>query len=410
MRPSGPVIVLALLMFLASGTARAQDKVGDGLLPEPAKITRAIEFFDERVAARTERDGFYLDLGNMITGAGFITAGPGYRHHLLGGRAVFRTSAVLSMRLYTAAHATFELPRVGSDRLKIGAQTLWQDAMRVNFFGLGTDSLQSTRSGYRLQSNDVVGYAVYGPRALSVTARAGYLQPVHVLETAGPDPQYPNAQEIFTDSTAPGLETASSFIHGDVAVAADRRDYPGRPTRGGLYQASWSVYGDQGKAQRNFQRFDIDVSQFVPVLSSNWVIALRGQASLSAVPDDGPEMPFYLMPNLGGRNLRGYSDFRFHDRNLQAYSIESRVALFDHVDTAVFADLGNVAHEASQLQLSNLKRSYGVGIRIHNNKRTIVRFDVAHSIEGWHFIFKLNDPFGRVSQNAGRPPVIPFVP
>jgi outer membrane protein assembly factor BamA len=139
------------------------------------------------------------------------------------------------------------------------------------------------------------------------------------------------------------------------------------------------------------------------------VIALRGQASLSVVPD-GQEMPFYLMPNLGGRNLRGYSDFRFHDRNLQAYSIESRLALFDHVDTAVFADFGNVAHDASQLRLSDLKRSYGAGIRIHNNKTTMVRFDVAHSIEGWHFIFKLNDPFGRVSQVAGRPPVIPFIP
>jgi hypothetical protein len=56
--------------------------------------------FDERVSARTERDGFYLDLGNMITGAGFITAGPGYRHHLFGGRAMFGTSAVVSVRLY----------------------------------------------------------------------------------------------------------------------------------------------------------------------------------------------------------------------------------------------------------------------------------------------------------------------
>src|SRR4029077_20352553 len=124
-----------------------------------------------------------------------------------------------------------------------------------------------------------------------------------------------------------------------------------------------------------------EVSQFVPVLSSNWVIAVRGQASLSVVPD-GPDIPFYLVPYLGGRNLRGYSEFRFHDRNLQAYSIESRFALFDHMDTAVFADFGNVAHEAPQLQLSNLKRSYGVGIRLHNNKRTIVRFDVAHSVEG----------------------------
>jgi outer membrane protein assembly factor BamA len=116
------------------------------------------------------------------------------------------------------------------------------------------------------------------------------------------------------------------------------------------------------------------------------------------------------MPNLGGRNLRGYRDYRFHDRNMQAYSIESRWALFDHVDTALFVDLGNVAPTPGGLFSQPLKRSYGAGIRLHNNRSTIARFDIARGVEGWHFIFKLNDPFRRSSQVAGRPPIIPFVP
>ena len=37
-------------------------------------------------------------------------------------------------------------------------------------------------------------------------------------------------------------------------------------------------------------------------------------------------MPFYLLPGLGGHNtLRGYADYRFHDRHLLAGTIESPV-------------------------------------------------------------------------------------
>jgi hypothetical protein len=73
----------------------------------------------------------------------------------------------------------------------------------------------------------------------------------------------------------------------------------------------------------------------------------------------------------------------------------------------VFADGGNVGARLSNLNLD--KRSYGVGWRIHSREATFARFDVAHGAEGWHFLFRMNDPLG-LSRLTRRLAPVPFVP
>ena len=108
-----------------------------------------------------------------------------------------------------------------------------------------------------------------------------------------------------------------------------------------------------------------------------------------------------MMPNLGGRNSRGFSDYRFSDRNMQSYTVESRWRVFSHLDAAAFVDAGSVAPTIRQLKLSDLKPSYGVGIRLHNDKVTMARLDFGHSVEGWHIFFRMNEPFRRTTQTNG---------
>ena len=115
-----------------------------------------------------------------------------------------------------------------------------------------------------------------------------------------------------------------------------------------------------------------------------------------------------MLPSLGGGNtLRGYHDYRFHDRDLLVVNAESRWALFTHVDAAAFVDAGNVAARVSDLNLD--KTSYGGGLRVHSRSATFARLDVAHSREGWLVFLKLSDPF-RLNRRALRSTVIPFVP
>jgi hypothetical protein len=111
---------------------------------------------------------------------------------------------------------------------------------------------------------------------------------------------------------------------------------------------------------------------------------------------------------LGGNStLRGYNDYRFHDRNLALVNTELRVAIFEHVDAVGLFEAGNVAARFADLNLK--KTSYGVGVRVHTDSATFARFDVAHSAEGWHAVFRMNDPF-RLSRFNKRTAQVPFAP
>jgi outer membrane protein assembly factor BamA len=118
--------------------------------------------------------------------------------------------------------------------------------------------------------------------------------------------------------------------------------------------------------------------------------------------------PFYLLPSLGGSNtLRSYADYRFHDRHLALSTAEARVALFTHVDAAAFFDAGNVAAQFKDLNLE--KTSIGIGLRLHSDRATLGRFDVAHGAEGWRFLVRMNDPL-HLSRVGRRTAAAPFVP
>src|SRR5262245_48720439 len=127
-----------------------------GLFDEPSFIAKGVNLFDRRAArSRGPKDGFYIELGNMITGAGWISAGPGYRKLVLNENAIASASGAISVRLYRMAQGSIEFPHLAADHVRLGAQTIFRDALQVNFYGLGNDSIAANRSGYRLQTNDV---------------------------------------------------------------------------------------------------------------------------------------------------------------------------------------------------------------------------------------------------------------
>jgi hypothetical protein len=84
-----------------------------------------------------------------------------------------------------------------------------------------------------------------------------------------------------------------------------------------------------------------------------------------------------------------------------------RVAIFAHVDAVALFEAGNVAARFNDLNLD--KTSYGVGVRVHSDRSTFARLDVARSPEGWQIVFRLNDPFG-LSRINKRTAQVPFAP
>jgi hypothetical protein len=262
---------------------------------------------------------------------------------------------------------------------------------QVNYFGVGADSLVSQRSEYRLRDTDVAGYGIVRAKGwLSFGGRFGWMKQPTLSSSVGPfDQNFPDALLVFP--TDPGITGQTSLLHGGATIEADTRDSQSRPTRGGWYRAAADAYSDRALHRFSFRRYEVEGLQFVPILGQRWVVALHGWGAFSDTPSDN-SVPFYMLPSIGGSNtLRGYHDYRFHDRQMLVVNAESRWVLFSHVDAAAFVDAGNVAARVGALNLD--KTSYGAGLRVHSRTSTVVRLDVAHGSEGWLLFFRLGDPF-----------------
>jgi outer membrane protein assembly factor BamA len=104
-------------------------------------------------------------------------------------------------------------------------------------------------------------------------------------------------------------------------------------------------------------------------------------------------VPFFLLPDLGGHELRGYPSFRFRDRNRVLLTGEYRWAAGPFVDMAIFMDAGTVAHEFDDLDLGRLATTQGVGLTFHTPSRTALRVEVARSREGMGLVFSFSPNF-----------------
>jgi hypothetical protein len=396
---------------LPAAPATPPSNQSPGVFPDPKPLAKLLRYAEKRMGDGGDSDaknGFYPELGNMVTGAGWISAGPGYRHWLFNDQVLFDSSAAVSWRLYKMAQVRLEMPKVAEGRVVVGTQMRWQDLTQVNHFGEGPDSLESERNEYRLTSTNLVGYTTVKVRPwLSLDGRIGRLGSLRLRDSTGPFRRgVPQTRELFPNDPVYRLGEQPSFVHGEISLAADTRDTRGHPSRGGFYRAAWSTFVDQDRDAFSFRRSELEAAHFIPALS-NFVLALRGWL-VTSNPPDLHTVPFYLQPSLGGANtLRGYPNYRFHDHNLLLLNAEGRLAVFTHVDAAMFIDAGNVAPRVGDLNLD--QTSYGVGLRVHMRGSTVARLDFGRSREGWQILFRTNDPF-RASRLSRRTAPVPFAP
>jgi hypothetical protein len=409
-------VVVSLFIVTALASASSAQTVPPkpttdpaGLLGEPHMMEQSIAFAGRWLgdAPMTQRDGFYPELGNFIPGAGWISAGPGYRQRFMNRHVFIDGSAAISWRAFKMAQARFEVSDVVGGHLKFGAAGRWQDFTQMNYFGTGSASNEDAHSQYRIKDANIVGYAVLNAnRWLAVSGTFGRVQNVTVSSASGPfRTEYANAQVAFPAD--PGMDVQPDYLHGGVSVSADTRDSAGRPTIGGLYRAAAAAYSDRDGGRYSFRRYEIEGEQFIPVVGSRWILAAHGWGTFTET-SIGHEVPFYMAPSLGGSNtLRGYDEYRFTDRNLVLASAESRWALLRDLDVAAFFDAGNVAARRGDLNLH--KTSWGGGVRLHSRGSMLLRADIAHSREGVQVFVSMSDSF-RLERHARVTADVPFVP
>jgi surface antigen Omp85-like protein len=381
-----------------------------GLFKEPELLTSGLNYALKKFDTDDLRNksGFYLELSNMITGSGWVSAGPGYRHWVMGDKAFYDASAAVSWHLYTMAQTRFEAPDLTKYHIQLGVQSMYQDQTQINFFGVGPSS-PNVQTQYRLRSTDTVGYASIQPWTYwTLSGEAGYLFNPKVSSPTGTfRPSVPTTEEAFPDVPGVTLIDQPNYVHAQAAFSGDTRDYRGHPTRGGIYRVQLDSYHDQDTGLFTFRQYQAEALQLVRVTGPNWLLAFHGWLVTSDVNFDR-QVPFYFLPSLGGAtSLRSFDNYRFHDLDSLLVNAESRWAVYRHVDVALFVDAGNVAPTFQDLNIDHT--SVGAGLRFHAEHTNFARLDVAHGSEGWQVFFRTGD-FFRLGRLTRRVADIPFVP
>jgi hypothetical protein len=322
------------------------------------------------------------------TGSGFAP-GVGYTQHVSAYSTVDVRGNV-SIRNYKRAEAEFVSPRLFHRRGELSVIGGWKEATQVGFYGIGPNSSTANRADFAFEQP-------YAGARLKLRPTRRFLTLIGGADVArwsfnSPTGTAPPVDSVYTPATLPGLGITTTYVHSQATVGFDWRPAAGYARRGGFYGITGHDYTDPD-SRFGFRRVDYQVAQHFPILRESWVISLRGLASTTS-NKDGQEVPYYLLPALGGgSNLRGYSSFRFRDRNSVLFQGEWRIPVNRFFDTAVFYDAGTVASRFSDLDFSGMKRDYGFGARFHTPILTALRIDIARSTEGTRLVFATSPVF-----------------
>jgi hypothetical protein len=325
--------------------------------------------------------GIAVTFGGIKAGSGF-GLGPAGGHTFPDGSFV-HAKAVYSIRNYKLLQALYQARPFADGRLLVTGRVRWHDAPNGPVFAAGPQS-PDIRSDYDEQRTEVSAQALARPmRLVRLSAGSGW---ENYRTSGGAIALSQKASPAFLP-LPPGLDSDPKYVHAFGSAALDSRESPGYSRSGTLIQATFHDFRALENQPYSFHRVDGVAQQLIPVLSGNVVFDLSARV-WSTSPDDGDVVPFFLMPSLGGADfLRGFSNYRFRDRDAMLLTAQYRWYVQEYVDGVLFYEAGKVAPTVGDLDLTNLENSYGVGLHFHSPRSTVLRLELARSREGLRFIF-----------------------
>jgi hypothetical protein len=234
----------------------------------------------------------------------------------------------------------------------------------------------------------------------------------------------PSIEQLYNDSTAPGLSSQPAFVQFSEGV----RLQPSWGEHVNLnYSAMLQEYVAAGSSQFSFRRFTVDLSHEFPLYETTrslrpkdhngpddcskaiddptcppitrdreGTVALRLLISESIAPV-GHVVPFYFQPTLGGGDLDGntslasYQDYRFRAPNLLLLRGTFEHSIYGPLGFSLGIDGGKVALRRDDIDFTNLRHSYSAGLTLRAGGFPQVFLSFAWGgNEGTHTIANMN--------------------
>ncbi len=331
------------------------------------------------------RNGVAALLGGLGEGTGFGLGGS-YTIPAEGASGV-RVLGRVSFKGYQE----FDLAgakTLGKTRFILQSSYQWRP--QENFYGLGMDSIEKSRTKFALRQTWGGGRFEFIPHRRLVFG-AEY-RTAWLFSTKGTDPLYGSPGETFPDLPGFGerirAQTAGFYIRAD----GIRGEYD---MGGQLHFGASSV---DGLADSRLKYIELEglFEGRLPVATARSVLVAQGQLDFVRPRGGSDPIPFYLLPHIGGSStLRGFSLDRFYGKSILLFTLEYRYKLHPNYQMFAFFDEGQLFDRTADLSWLNWQRNYGFGFKWHSSRGTLFRIDFGWSDEGFQYHINWGDRLPR---------------
>jgi len=314
----------------------------------------------------------HLIAANVVPGGG-TAVGLRYTRAFEGSwHPEFTAAAASSLRAFWFTEAKLTL----THRVLDGPQDIFgmhiysktRNLPQLPYYGLGPGVSTGARADYQM-NDQRVGVDASFPLTDWVNI-GGIFENLWTSVDPITDPDIHSIETRYNDVTAPGLLRQPTMRHSEVFI---RPHFSGMPPYWLDYKIAYGFYHDTGTGEFSFRRFSADVRHQLYLertggqVNRDSVIDLRGYFS-TATAGAGHRVPFYLQETIGGSDitgssaLRGFIDYRFRGPHVVLFQAEFSRRIWGPLGLMAFYDAGTVALLRSDLDLKNLKHSFGFGL------------------------------------------------
>lgn len=210
----------------------------------------------------------------------------------------------------------------------------------------------------------------------------------------------PSSGYSLYDDTIPKWTVSNSFV-----ITRDSRDFIFNPTSGSYMALRAEVAKKFLFANVDYNRFTFEARTYLPIY---WKFVLMGRIKAGVVTstDEVPLYKRFYAGGVGDDGVRGYSDRslspevegrRVGGSALLINNLELKLKLSPSLSFLAFYDAGNAFESYKDVNLHNLYRGIGVGVRIEIPMMGILGFDMGYGLDreqpGFEPHFQIN-PFG----------------
>jgi hypothetical protein len=308
-------------------------------------------------------------------------------------------------RWYQEAEAMVTVRRFWSIHGEVGRRSLSKRSQiagfgtvrhmsRLDYFGIGPESIFEDRSDFRLRETT---FGTRGWFQAAPAMRVGGSVAAYMPDLGrGASPSVRSIEEVFTPASVPGFDSEPTFgrYRGFVEFAIPSVAQPATLDESGSYRGAYQLaleaVRDHTSGAHDFHRWEAETQHQIPGFGPGQRLTLHG---FLATTNADADVPYYMLYTLGGAGglksfrpdllgtdgtratLRGFRSYRFRDRDLVLMQAEYRIPVHKYIQATMFVDAGQVAPRPSEL-FKDLRANTGFSLGYVRKGKTVGRMDV----------------------------------